>query len=115
MGRQPVVKKAWTVVHAFLWWRHHITPLLDNSWVTPMGACSCALSICIAGKVDDIPVQVLFIRSSVFTVVSLSAFASPSSLHNPRSWIPPPCTLAVCVDLSHCARRFCSTGLNFLS
>ena len=20
---QPVVKKAWTVVHAFLWWRHH--------------------------------------------------------------------------------------------
>ena len=20
---QPIVKKAWTVVHAFLWWRHH--------------------------------------------------------------------------------------------
>ena len=20
---QPVVKKAWTVVHTFLWWRHH--------------------------------------------------------------------------------------------
>ena len=53
--------------------------------------------------------------SSVFTAVSLSAFASPSSPHNPRPWIPLFCTLAVCVDLSFCAGTFCSTGLNFLS
>ena len=59
---QPVVKNAWTVVHAFLWWRHHITPLLDHSWVTPMGAYFRALSILIAGKVNDVLVQVSFIR-----------------------------------------------------
>ena len=37
------------------------TPLLDHPWVTPVGAYFCALSIFIAGKVDDVLVQVLFI------------------------------------------------------
>ena len=40
----------------------HITPLLDHPWVTPVGAYSRALSILVAGKVNDVLVQVLFIR-----------------------------------------------------
>ena len=109
---QPVVEKAWTVVHAFLWWQHHMTPLLDHSWVTPVGAYSCALSILIAGKVNDVPVQVLFI---CFHSRWSECICQPSSLHNPRSWILLSCTLAVCVDLSLYAGIFCSTGVNFSS
>ena len=26
---QPIVKKAWTVIHAFLWWRHHTFALIS--------------------------------------------------------------------------------------
>ena len=41
---QPIVKKAWTVVHAFLWWRHHILEELSNgvmNYLVTLNVCVC--------------------------------------------------------------------------
>ena len=111
---QPVVKKAWTVVHAFLWWRGGTTspPSRTTSGSLPWVHTSvCFLSLSPVRSMTSLSKCC----SSVSTAAGLSAFASPSYLHDPRSWIPPSCILAVGVNLSICARIFHSTGLNFSS
>ena len=45
---QPVVKKAWTVVHAFLWWRHYMYPVPGTRKQVRLCAYPCSLLSCVS-------------------------------------------------------------------